>query len=212
MQSLISHFSAAQQWLAFVIFTVLPVAFHELVHWVYDWQVLVTGILAVVAARIWGRSVIRAARPTTKVGGRVKIEAAGAIPPVAVSEQPVPSATVHDRLFELREQIRSTLGRMPFGDAALGTARVAMLSKIASFSLSGVTDEARRLSPLRQEALLKELSAIAALRESDTCRTAWEALVRVSMAARDLMNSSAEPPSAKGVAGKGSRKNSSAQS
>ena len=49
-------------WLQFFVSTVLPVAGRELLHWLYEWQVLVAGILAILAARIWGRSVVRAAR------------------------------------------------------------------------------------------------------------------------------------------------------
>ena len=56
----------------FVLFTVIPVAFRELLHWLYDWQILVCGVLALIAARLWGRSVIRAAR----INARAKIIAA----------------------------------------------------------------------------------------------------------------------------------------
>src|ERR1019366_1853427 len=39
----------------------LPGLLQQLGRWLYDWQVLIAGILALVAAHIWGRSVLRAA-------------------------------------------------------------------------------------------------------------------------------------------------------
>ena len=50
------HISALWSWLNFLAFTVLPIAFRELLHWLYEWQILLTGILALIAARVWGRS------------------------------------------------------------------------------------------------------------------------------------------------------------
>jgi hypothetical protein len=189
-------------WLQFVSFTVLPVAFRELLHWLYDWQILITGVLALVAARVWGRSVIRAARinARAKAGAPLDIKRLPSEPVVV----PMPLATVvsgepatlklaprapelSDRLFALREQIRNTLGRLPCTDEALAAERLADCKKVADFPLGELPPAASKQLAHRFEALRSKLSALGAVRETDTCRNAWEALVRISTDARDLM-------------------------
>jgi hypothetical protein len=200
--------SMLSSWLQFVSFTVLPVAFRELLHWLYDWQILISGILALVAARVWGKSVIRAAR----INARAKVAAPPldlkrppaepvvvpmplAAPVVAVEPKPAkppPRAPgLPERLFALREQIRITLGRLPCTDEVLNAERLAECKRIAEFPMGEVPAGAAKPLVHRFEALRSKLAALGAVRETDTCRNAWEALVRISMDARDLTG--AEP-------------------
>lgn len=195
--------SMLTSWLQFVSFTVIPVAFRELLHWMYDWQILLTGVLALVAARIWGRSVIRAARinARAKAGSPIDIKRSPSEPVIV----PMPLATLvpgepgvrkpaartpelPDRLFALREQIRNTLGKLPCTDEVLAGERLADCKKVAEFPLGELPPAASKQLAHRFEALRSKLSALGAVRETDTCRNAWEALVRISMDARDLVS------------------------
>lgn len=180
-------------WFQFVCFTVLPVAFRELLHWLYEWQVLVTGILAIVAARMWGRSVVRAAR----INARAVRQAPLLPPPPAVIPAPaaaeVPARTAprvtefSARVYALRELIRVTLGRLPCTGDALSAERLADCRKIAAFPLGEVPVELRGVVAHRLDVLRSKLSALEAVRETDVCRNVWETLVRISVDARDLL-------------------------
>jgi hypothetical protein len=199
------HISALWSWLNFLAFTVLPIAFRELLHWLYEWQILLTGILALIAARVWGRSVIRAARIAARTKPAATVEPLrkpSAVPKVV----PVPLAAVaeprrrssrfpelSDRLFALREQIRGTLGRLPCTDEVLNPERLAECRKIAEFSLGKVPTDAPKQLAHRFDVLRSELAALAAVRETDTCRNAWEALARISMDARDMLGPEPAP-------------------
>ena len=202
------HLSALWAWIHFVAFTVLPIAFQELLHWLYEWQILLTGVLALVAARIWGKSVIRAARIAAKAEQTAPVEVQqrpGAVPKVVpvplaasrVSEplvldvpprKPQPrNSELGDRLFALREQIRVTLGKTPCTDDVLSAERLADCRRIAEFPLGEPPANASKLLAHRFDVLRSELSALGAVRETDTCRNAWEALARISIDARDLL-------------------------
>jgi hypothetical protein len=201
------HLSALWDWIHFVAFTVLPIAFQELLHWLYEWQILLTGVLALVAARIWGKSVIRAARIAAKAEQSAPVEVQkklGAIPkivpvPLAASRvseplvldvparKPQPrNSELGDRLFALREQIRVTLGKTPCTDDVLSAERLADCRRIAEFPLGEPPAIASKLLTHRFDVLRSELSALGAVRETDTCRNAWEALARISIDARDM--------------------------
>ena len=202
------HLSALWAWIYFVVFTVLPIAFQELLHWLYEWQILLTGVLALVAARIWGKSVIRAARIAAKSEQPAPVEVQkkpGAVPKIVpvplgashVSEplvldvparKPQPrNSELGDRLFALREQIRVTLGKTPCTDEVLSAERLADCRRIAEFPLGEPPAIASKLLAHRFDVLRSELSALGAVRETDTCRNAWEALARISIDARDLL-------------------------
>lgn len=183
----------------FVIFNVIPVAFRELLRWLYEWQILACGVLALIAARIWGRSVVRAARinARAKVAAETRRPAAepvvvptslvpGSIEPVV--KAPLPRVLgMTDRLFALREQIRGTLGRMPCTDDVLNAERLADCQRIADFPLGDPPPGAAKALVHRFEALKSKLAALKGVRETDTCRHAWEALVKISTDARDLI-------------------------
>jgi hypothetical protein len=202
--------SASVSGVSFVLFTVFPVAFREVLHWLYDWQILICGVLALVAARIWGRSVVRAARITARSkppaaeirrppAEPVVVPTPLAAAPEPVIEIPPPRVDLADRLFSLREQIRNTLGRMPCTDDVLSAERLDDCRSIADFPLGDPPAGAGRAQLARFEALKSKLAALKDVRDTDTCRNAWEALVRISMDARDLMGE--EPAKAAGNPG-----------
>ena len=186
--------------MGFFFFTVIPVAFRELLHWIYDWQILISGVLAIAAARYWGRSVIRAARITARAKpvSPLEVRKPAAEPVVvpasfAVAEREpavrIPPARIPElaeRLFSLREAIRTTLGRTPCTDDVLSEERIEDFRRIAEFPLGEMPSDASRLQFARFEALKSKLGALKDVRETDTCRNAWEALLRISIDARDL--------------------------
>lgn len=196
-------------WFNFVSFTVLPVAFRELLHWLYDWQVLIAGVLAIVAARYWGQSVIRAARitarskPVSPEPKRAPVEPVVVPIPLATAAagdatlRPVRTPEWSDRLFVLREHIRGTLGKLPCTDEILSAERLAACRKIAEFQLGELPGSSPKPLAHRYDALRSKLAALGAVRETDTCRNAWEALVKISIDARDLMGSEPSKPIAK---------------
>ena len=94
-------------WLQFFVSTVLPVAGRELLHWLYEWQVLVAGILAILAARIWGRSVVRAARYAALSAGT---EPAVAQRSAAAAVVPFGSAKPKARKPEMQDHVESMIG------------------------------------------------------------------------------------------------------
>ncbi len=184
-------------WLQFVVSTVLPVAGRELLHWLYEWQVLVAGILAILAARIWGRSVVRAARYAALSAGAepavAQRSAAAAVVPFGSAKPKARKPEMQDHVFALREQIRLTLGRMPCTDDVLSAERLALCRKIAGMKLGELPKGAPKTMVQSYEVLRSGLSALGALRETDTCRRAWEALVRVNSDARELEKPEAAP-------------------
>ncbi|GAA0540638.1 hypothetical protein FHS83_000036 [Rhizomicrobium palustre] len=170
-------------WFQFFGHTVLPVAARELLRWLYDWQILISGILALVAARLWGRAVIRAARINARAreGKRPSLEVVASRTITPAVHEPLPQ-----QLHALRECIRNTLGRMPCTDETLSPERIADCRKIAEFPFPDLP-HADKLFLHRYEALRGKLAALKSVRDSDTCRNAWEALVKISMDARDLL-------------------------
>lgn len=188
----------------FIVFTVIPVAFRELLHWLYDWQILICGVLALAAARYWGQSVVRAARISARnkavAGTRrpaaepVVVPTPLAATPEPVAKVPVRAAELTERLFTLREHIRNTLGRMPCTDDVLSDERLADCRAIADFPLGEPPAGALHA---RFEALKSKLQALQGVRETDTCRNAWEALVSISMDARDVMGDEPAKPTSK---------------
>jgi len=213
------HFSALWSWLHFLVFTVLPIAFRELLHWLYDYQFLAGTGLAVLAAWIWGRAVIKAARIAAKGQAAsiappapeahlrpsaapkvvpIPLAASGApaIEPTVKKLVSVPKSPLAERLFALRELIRATLGRMPCSDDALSAERLADCRRIAEFALGDIPADAPRLQAHRFDVLRSELSALGAVRETDTCRNAWEALVRINMDAREIVAAEPAAPAA----------------
>lgn len=189
-------------WFDFVSFTVLPVAFSELLHWLYDWQVLLTGIMALVAARFWGRSVIRAARITARVkvatpdSKREPVVVPMPLASAFAGERPPRAPEWSDRLYALRECIRAALGTLPCTDEVLNAERLGECKKIAEFPLGELPGTSPKVLAHRYETLRSKLAALGEVRETDTCRNAWEALVKISIDARDLM--SPEPAKAPG--------------
>lgn len=200
--------SASLSWLSFVAFTVLPIAFVQLSHWLYDWQILVTGILAVIAARIWGTSIIRAARieearsdrlmaklapPADQAPPAAEPEAAPVVPlrrPVSAMED------LTDRLQGLRQLIRTSLARIPYTQAPLTADHRALCERIAAVKLDPKPLEGNAAALPHFERLTTDLASLEAACLNGNCRSAWEALVQANVAARSLMGALGEPQAA----------------
>ncbi|MDE2181831.1 MAG: hypothetical protein KGJ78_02290 [Alphaproteobacteria bacterium] len=194
MSSVQQMLTATMSWVGFVLFSVFPIAFRELVHWVYEWQVLVAGILAVIAAGVWGKAVVRGARiaaaqapvpvPGKIVTPQSPAPAARAAAPRLVEATPAPAV---EPLQALRETIRTTLTGIPYTDEPLTPERMALCSKVLQFPVADLAAKAARQHAPRYELLQKELSSLGDMSERNTCRNAWQVLVRINDAARDLL-------------------------
>lgn len=190
-------------WLDFVLFSVLPIAFNELIHWLYDWQVLIAGILAIVAARIWGKSVVRGARIAAAAQMPASVapraQAAPAPSPAAPprpAPRPVPAASAAaagDPLLALRETIRATLAAIPYSDEPLTPERMTLCSRVLQYPVGDAAAKAGKVLAPKYEVLQKELGALGEMGEKNTCRNAWQVLVRINDAARDLIEASSGP-------------------
>jgi hypothetical protein len=199
-----SLLSALQSWLTFVLSDVLPVAFAQIGHWLYDWQGLAAGVLAIIAAWIWGSSIVRAGRHIAGREDRVSRKPVPSVPQRdrKASNNGIKSKTIETkagsiqsvagRVQALRDLIRTTLARLPQTDEPLTPENLADCVKIAGFSLEGVALRAGKVAAARYESLLLELSALSAASKRGTCRSAWEALIGVNKAARELMDAVAE--------------------
>src|SRR5215470_14394028 len=117
-------FGVLLNWARFLYDQVLPIAWDQLVQWLYEWQALIAGALILVAGTIWVRSVNRASVRTALTiaqairgmadasGGRDIPSLLLAKPGNGVAGNPrgTPSAQGFDaRLERLREIIRAAL-------------------------------------------------------------------------------------------------------
>ncbi len=200
MNTLLHPATGLDAWLHFVAFTVFPVAFGQLIHWLYEWQVLAAAVLVLVAAHVWGSAILKAARlgaGTQPVPARTSQRAAT---PGADLREKRPAAMREEMAFEtsvtgdtgrlggLRREIRMMLGSLPCTDDPLSAHNRALCARIGSFELPASLEGA--------EDLRGALGTLAALRDDTTNRTAWAALVRLSTAARDLLEGAKEADNA----------------
>jgi hypothetical protein len=164
-----------------------------IVKWLHDWQALLTGVCAVIAAHVWGRTVIRAAelrasaiRPNRSPVPRQTPSVAG--PPsrdLRLQQSEIATLSAPESVEKLRIQIRNLLGRVPHSDEPLNASQLSLCKGISTFSL----DEAslKRDAPREAYATLKgELAELGNLTKGASCMTAWKALTAVNKGARDL--------------------------
>lgn len=202
--------SALQSWLSFVLFTVLPIAFEQFVRWLYEWQVLLTGILAILAAHIWGRSIIKAAhteeprserpaanpRPLQPERDPRSIEPE---PQASSSERgPTPVQDFSERVQMLRQLIRLSLAKIPYKAAPLTAEHRALCERIATVKLDAASLEGQAAALSHFERLGADLASLEAACRDGNCRSVWEALVQANASARSLVGAlgESETPSA----------------
>lgn len=175
--------------LRFLSFQVLPIAFSEMIRWLYEWQILEAGILVLIAAFVWRQGLVRAARITAAVRQRQAQEALEEREPRPVPERGVPDvarACRTEELLALRERIRITLGRVPCVDEPLTVEQLRLCRRSGDFDVeAGILGDGEAVRS-HCGRLYAELGGLAALDRSTSCRSAWQALVLVSRAARAL--------------------------
>lgn len=195
-------FSALESWLSFVAFTVLPIAFEQFVRWLYDWQVLIAGILAILAAHIWGKAIVKAAHTEEAKSER---PAADPAPPQAErgprQVEPEPSsirrgsAPVQDfseRVQMLRQLIRLSLAKIPYKAAPLTAEHRALCERIATVKLDAASLEGQTAALSHFERLGADLGSLEAACRDGNCRNVWEALVQANASARSLVGALGE--------------------
>jgi len=164
--------------------------------WLYDWQTLITGICALLAAHIWGRAIVRAAelragavrQARSPVPRQAVSVAPSAAPPTRDLRSPPLESTLQnapEAVEKLRAQIRAVLGRVPHTEVPLNPAQLSLCKSITSFTLD--ENSLKREAPREAYASLRqELSGLAALDERASCMTAWKALTSINKCARNL--------------------------
>ena len=163
------------------------------VKWLYDWQALIAGICAIIAAIIWGRAVIKAAelragsvRPSRSPIPR-QLSALSPPPPrdLRVQESEAAAMSAPELVERLRVQIRVLLGRIPHSEEPLNAGQLSMCKGIANFTIDP-TNFKREAPREAYAALKKDLSALSSMTRGTTCLTAWKALTAVNKTARNL--------------------------
>lgn len=198
-------------WSEFILFHVLPTAVSQIYDWVREWQVLAATVLVLVFFHFWSRTILRAARRTAKETVQTETRAFGAslkllrrqielrevpsakpagIPPAEIPRVSEPQAVApppaddHAAVEQLRQAIRLALGKIPLSDEPLSPEGL-RLYKAAIGMLANVNVN----SDAPQTVLQQILSELAALEQSfppQSCRQAWQSLVKVNALAREF--------------------------
>jgi hypothetical protein len=184
--------SATAVWAEFL--DIAPVVLLGIGHWLYEWQVLLAGICALVAARSWGRAVVKAAQmrtvatdvPDKILPPRRNINRAPPRPLDLRANDAEPSAVRPlDTLQVLRSRIRAVLCKVPCSDDPLSQAQIAFCRAVGTFALGEM--------PLKNDAMAQEyaslqseLTALNALDTSASCKMAWQTLITINKCARSL--------------------------
>jgi len=176
----------------------LPGVLIQIGRWLHDWQVLLAGILAVVAAHIWGRAVIRAAELRSGVPGRPKrATRTRRSPPLVpvlrdlrtaepMDRAPAPALGPGDELARLRATIRGVLARVPCVDDPLTAAQLLQCKSVGNFFLDAEKFKNDGLIRSGFDTLRHELAVLGGLNERATGRKAWQTLIAVNNHVRVL--------------------------
>ncbi len=174
----------------------------EFAQWLHDWQSLVAGILALLAAKLWGDAVIKA----TKLQLRAAAAAAppAASPPahaskgrrksrpdlrdlrgIAASTREAPLNAAQDALERLRGAIRAVLYRVTPAEEALPEAQILQCVDIGKKFLG---DKAINIPGMEGEieTLTATLISLAKLPSASSSKAVWNSLIEVNNAARTL--------------------------
>jgi hypothetical protein len=202
-------------WSEFVIFHVLPTAVSQIYDWIREWQILAAAALVVIFFHVWSRAILRAARRVAKETVQTETRAFGAslnllrrqieqktepsrppaeaIRPAAVQNAeslraqplPPPPRDAQAAIEQLRQAIRLALGTIPLSDEPLspeGTRLYrAAIGALADSSFSGAEASDEVSGKIRSE--------LAELEQSfppQSCRQAWQSLVKVNALAREF--------------------------
>lgn len=206
-------------WSELLLFHILPIAVAQLYDWAREWQILIAVILVLAFLHLWARTILRAARRAAREEAQSEarglnaglkllrrhiderlgapVTAALAQPAVrsAVKPPSAPSAPPpldsHAAIEQLRQAIRLSLGSIPVSDGPLSPDGV-RLYKAAICALGNA-----QISPEEREGvfgqILDELATLEREFPPQSCRQAWQSLVKVNTLAREFH----EPPRAR---------------
>ncbi len=194
-------------WSEFILFHVLPIAVSQIFDWIREWQILVAVFLVLIFFQIWSHAILRAARRAAKETVQTETRAVEASlkllrrqieqrpaprmqAPVAAQAAPpaAPLVPVDSRaaVDDLRQAIRLALGSIPVSDDPLSETG-SRLYRAAIGSMGGIGTDLKpgdRLGGL--EPVLTELAALERSFPPQSCRQAWQALVKVNALAREF--------------------------
>lgn len=192
-------------WARFLYYQVLPIAWDQLVQWLYEWQALIAGALILVAGTIWVRSVNHASARTAltiaqAIRGMTDSSAHGRDTPSLILGKPGRDGSALSRsgagvqgfdarLERLREIIRAALATIPqAGDAVVGEG-AELYRAVAEFSLDAEDTPTDKVRAQKVAEIKKTLATLnEASPEKRPCRAAWDDLVRLNRLAREVRN------------------------
>ena len=200
-------------WLNLFFLNALPAALVKVYRWIHDWQILIVGILILIAGQIWVNKLVtrltRSAEMTSQSHrafaefllttmkrenpalSQNPAETTGRVP--VVRETPnvqfSQSGDISARLDRLRDFVRSALSIIPVSDVALAGQGAKLYQRLTSFSFEDLCSASRDNPEFWRLAndLENELSALK-MQALDhvNCHHAWETLVRINTLARQV--------------------------
>lgn len=196
----------------------MPTAISQMYDWVREWQILAATVLVLIFFQIWSRTILRAARRAAKETVQTETRAFGAsltllrrqveqkvlaAPPVLVEApraiEPRPLRVVATEsappdgqaaIEHLRQAIRLALGKIPLSDEPLSPEGTKLYkSAIGALADANVTSDSD-VAGLGQ--ILSELAALEQSFPPQSCRHAWQSLVKVNALAREFHETPAQ--------------------
>jgi hypothetical protein len=205
-------------WSEFILLHVLPIAVSQIYDWVREWQILVAALILLIFFHLWTRAVLRAARQAARetvqaeartFDARLKllrrqIEAKpdmpkeGGVPDAhnlpsparREPQQPAAATDLREAVERLRQAIRLALSTIPLSDEPLAPGSLRLYrAAIHGLDDAGIESEGARGQGVLEQ-ICAELSALKQTFPPQSCRQAWQSLVKVNTLAREFH----EPP------------------
>lgn len=201
-------------WSEFILLHVLPTTISQIYDWVREWQILAATVVVLAFFNLWSHAILRAARRSAKETVQTETRAFGASltllrRQVEQSTLPSPRALIEaPRTVELRpvqavpadclppdspaaiehlrQAIRLALSTIPLSDEPLLPAGVRLYrAAIEALADAGVTPGTGAGDGDLQQ-ILSELTVLKQSFPPQSCREAWQSLVKVNALAREF--------------------------
>lgn len=203
-------------WSGFILLHVLPIAISQIADWVREWQILVAAFILLIFFHFWTRSVLREAREAAKetvltetrafdaglkllrrqVEAGAEAPKAPVVPPKAASPPKVertappeaaqPAPDGYAAIDRLRQAIRLALSTLPTSDDPLPP----VSSRLYRAAIDALDAAHIELGGGGRQDLMNQIQAeLAGLRQAfppQSCRLAWQSLVKVNALAREF--------------------------
>ena len=165
--------------------------------WLYHWQPLIAGLCAIIAAYIWGTSIIRASRASALSRSADNLKVAVPSPsqnseipndPLDLRQSPPSPAKpgAEETVRQFRNLILSALQRIPSAERPLSKLQLEICREIGKYSLIELSPRYRPGLSVDFKALQSDQEALKGFGEGVSCTTAWSVLVSANRRARTI--------------------------